>query len=76
MRWVELRFEIHHPAWHWTRILIHAYGTDALAIAALPTLFRAYLADLATFGVDGIEAKLRATLIARDGREWHEPPRE
>lgn len=26
VRWVEWRFLICHPAWHWTRILLHFYG--------------------------------------------------
>ena len=42
MRWVELRFLISHPAWHWTRILLHEYGTEEAAFAALPTLYRVF----------------------------------
>lgn len=38
-QWIELRFGICHPAWHWTRILLHSYGSDAAALAALPYLF-------------------------------------
>jgi|HubBroStandDraft_4_1064222.scaffolds.fasta_scaffold375211_2 hypothetical protein len=73
MRWIELRHGIFHPAWSWTRILLHAYGDDAAAIAALPELYRAYVRDRATLGVDGIERALREMLLARYGQSWHEP---
>ena len=73
MRWVELRFEIHHPAWHWTRILLHVYGSDEAAIQNLPELCRDYVQARAELGADGIETKLRETLLAQHGRDWHEP---
>jgi hypothetical protein len=52
--WVELRFGICSPAWHWTRILIHVYGSDAAAIEALPKLFTEFEADCKQIGVEGI----------------------
>jgi hypothetical protein len=72
-RWVELRFEIFHPAWHWTRILLHVFGDDTAAIAALSGLTRDYLRDRTDLGPADMEAKLRAVLLARYGRDFHEP---
>ncbi|MFT3766701.1 MAG: hypothetical protein QM820_14480 [Minicystis sp.] len=57
-RWVELRFGVFSPAWHWTRILVHVFGSDEAAIAALPELCRSYLHDRDELGSKGIEAKL------------------
>src|SRR5262245_59906823 len=58
-RWVELRFLISHAAWHWSRILLHVYGSDEAAIAALPGLYREYLSQREAVGADGIEAECR-----------------
>ena len=74
MRWVELRFLISHPAWHWTRIFLHIYGCDRAAIEALPELHREFLAERAVIGVDGIEAALDQRLIKVHGEPWYEPP--
>ena len=41
-QWIELRFNICSPAWHWTMILEHAYGSEAEAIKALPQLFKEF----------------------------------
>jgi hypothetical protein len=73
MRWIELRFGIHHAAWHWTRILLRVYRTDDAALRALPELYREYRKVRAELGVEGIEQKLRETLLARHGQEWFEP---
>ncbi len=72
-RWIELRHGIFHPAWHWTRILLHAYGDDAAAIAALPELYRAFVQDRAKLGTDGIGRALREMLMTRYGECTHEP---
>lgn len=74
MRWVELRFLISHPAWHWTRILLHVYGSDQAAIEALPGLHREFLAERDVIGVGGIEAALDQRLIEEHGEPWNEPP--
>ncbi|WZO98595.1 hypothetical protein EP7_000175 [Isosphaeraceae bacterium EP7] len=74
MRWVELRFLISNPAWHWTRILLHVYGSDQAAIEALPELHREFLAERAMIGVDGIEALLDQRILEEHGEPWHEPP--
>lgn len=73
-RWVELRFLISDPGWHWTRILVHTYETDQAAIEALPELHREFLAERAAIGVDGIEAMLDQRLMEEYGEPWHEPP--
>jgi hypothetical protein len=73
-RWVELRFLISHPAWHWTRIFLHVYGSDQAAIEALPGLHQEFLAERAVIGVGGIEAALDQRLIEKYGEPWHEPP--
>jgi hypothetical protein len=73
-RWVEGRFLISHPAWHWTRILLHVYGSDQAAIEALPQLHREFLAQREELGIDGIESQHRRRFIAEYGQDWHEPP--
>ena len=57
MRWVELRLGILHSAWHWTRILLHVYGCDELAIKALPALFREFETERGRIGIEAIFAK-------------------
>lgn len=74
MRWVELRFLISNPAWHWTRILRHVYGDDGKALEALPDLHREFLAERTAIGVDGIEAALDRRLMEVHGEPWYEPP--
>ena len=54
-RWVELRFGIWDCAWHWTSILIHAFGDEPSALRALPSLYREYIAAVERDGVDGVE---------------------
>jgi hypothetical protein len=71
--WVESRFLISHPAWHWTRILLHAYGTDRAAIEALPQLYQEFLACRAAIGVEGIVDEHGSRFIAEYGQDWHEP---
>ncbi len=72
--WVESRFLISHPAWHWTRILLHVYGSDQAAIEALPLLYKEFLAERAALGLKGIEAEHRQRLIGEHGQDWYEPP--
>jgi len=74
VRWVESRFLISHPAWHWTRILLHVYGSDRAAIEALPQLHEEFLAQRAVLGVKGIEGEHRRRLIAKHGQDCYEPP--
>lgn len=71
--WVESRFLISHPAWHWTRILLHVHGDDRAAIEALPELHREFLARRADIGVEGIEEERGRRIFAEYGREWGEP---
>ncbi len=73
VRWVESRFLISHPAWHWTRILLHVYSSDRAAIEALPQLHREFLEQRALLGVQGIEDELERRLIAQFGEPWFEP---
>src|SRR5688572_10766547 len=56
-QWVELNFGISDSAWHWTRILLHSYGSDEAALAALPTLFADFEADRRRVGLDCIKAQ-------------------
>lgn len=73
MQWVEFRFHISHPAWHWTRILLHVYGSDRAAIEALPRLHNDFLAQRSVMGVQGIEQQLEQLLIVNYGTSAHEP---
>src|SRR5262245_53463785 len=54
--WVEMKFLISHPAWHWTRILVHVYGSDRAALDALPELHAEFTKFVAERGVDSIDA--------------------
>jgi hypothetical protein len=72
-RWVESRFLISHPAWHWTRILLHTYGSDQAALEALPQLYEEFLACRAALGVEGIQGEHERLLIAKYGRSCYEP---
>lgn len=55
--WVEMKFVICHPAWHWTRILLHEYGDDASAIAALPVLYHEFRLDVERLGFEELRLK-------------------
>jgi hypothetical protein len=46
-KWIETRYGISHPGWHWPRILVHSTGSHFSAIKLLPSLFDDYLADIA-----------------------------
>jgi hypothetical protein len=72
-RWIESRFLIAHPAWHWTRILLHIYGSDLAAIEALPQLHHEFLARRATLGIEGIEHDHKRRFLAEHGQDWYEP---
>jgi hypothetical protein len=72
-RWVESRFLISHPDWHWTRILLHVYGSERIAIEALPELYREFLSARESHGIEGIEAEHHRRLTAEHGRDWYEP---
>ena len=72
-RWVEMKFLISHSAWHWTRILLHVYGSDRAALDALPDLhaeFRQFVADR---GVDSIDAEHSRRFMDAYGNWWHVP---
>lgn len=58
--WIEVRFQVSHPAWGWPRIMLHVYGDDLAAITAMPILYEEYLHELAEIGSDGIDAKRSA----------------
>lgn len=73
MRWVELRFLISSPAWHWTRILLHVYGSDREALDALPALYEQFLELRASIGSQGIEAEWKQRFMAEYGEDWHVP---
>ncbi len=72
-QWVQLRFLISHPAWHWTRILLHVYGSDLASIEALPILHREFLAVRVSLGIEGIFPELRRRLVFEYGQDWHQP---
>jgi hypothetical protein len=50
-RWIESRFLILHPAWHWSRVLLHVYGSDQAAFEALTQLHEEFVAQRAALGV-------------------------
>ncbi len=71
--YLSLKFLISHPAWHWSRILVHVYGNDRQAMLALPGLFRDFRNELKAKTTDAIYEQVRAALLAKYGRDWHEP---
>lgn len=71
--WVYRRFMIWHPAWHWTRILLHEYGTDREALAALPSLYKEFTAERDAMNLDDLLVDLRQRLFAKHGQDWYEP---
>jgi len=73
LRWVEMRFVIFSPAWHWTRILLHNYGDDAACFKAFPELYDEFIADRERLGVSGIESELKRRLIERYGTDYGYP---
>ena len=72
-RWIEGRFLVSSPAWHWSRILAHTFGSDQAALAALPGLYEAFFADLDSLGADGIEERATKLLVDKYGECFHEP---
>lgn len=72
-RWVEMRFLISHPAWDWTRILVHVYGSDRAALDALPALHAEYRAFVDERGADCIDAEHYRRFVAAYGDTLHEP---
>lgn len=73
LRWVEMKFLISHPAWHWTRILVHIYGSDGAALDALPGLYAEFRAYVAEHGADIIDAEHYRRFVAAFGTQCHEP---
>lgn len=72
-RWAEMRFGIFHTAWHWTRILLHEFGSDRACFEALPSLYDEFIADLERLGIDGIEAETKRRLQQEHGQHYWEP---
>lgn len=71
--WIEARFLIRHPGWHWTRILLHIYRNDEAAIEVMPTLYDEFLMQREAMGVDGIEKEREQRLIAAYGEDVYAP---
>jgi hypothetical protein len=68
-RWIEKRFLIQHPAWHWSRILVHEYGSDEAALEAMPGLYSEFEREYAEIGIEGIEAWLEQRFREKYG-DW------
>jgi hypothetical protein len=71
--WMQMRFVINETSWGAQRMLLHAYGSDANAIAALPVLYREFVADRAAWGMEGIAARRLEALRRRYGKDFGEP---
>jgi hypothetical protein len=71
--WVQMRYEVYHTAWHWVRILQHAHGSDAAALAAVPELYEQFLRDRERWGVEGIERRMKEAIRKRYGEDYGEP---
>ena len=44
-RWINMRFGISDNEWHWTRIRLHVYGSDAAALEAMTSLYEEFIVD-------------------------------
>jgi hypothetical protein len=73
MQWIEMRFCISHPAWHWTRILEHVYGSDLACLQALPSLYDEFVTDREHVGIEGIKAETERRLWEKYGQNYGEP---
>ena len=72
-RWVETNFLISHPAGHWTRILVHVYGSDRAALDVRPSLDAEFRSFVAERGVENIDAEHYRRFVAAYGEQHHGP---
>ncbi len=71
--WIEQKFLISHPAWHWTRILLHEYGEEDTVLEMLPVLYNEYFEMVNKIGVEGINKLLNDRFIQHFGTNVHKP---
>ncbi len=70
-RWVESRFCIFSPGWHWVRILQHEYGDDESAIAGFPALYDEFETATETMSYEELRNMMEARMIeVRGGKHW------
>lgn len=67
--WVQMKFCIRHSAWHWTRILLHTFGSEQACIDKLVELYLEYKRDFERLGWQGIEDEQMRRLVERYGKE-------
>ncbi len=67
--WIHGHFLIFHQAWSPGRILLHSYGSDRAAIAALPRLYEAFLVARDKPGIEGINTWRDRRLEQAYGRD-------
>lgn len=72
--WIEVKFKLSNPAWHWTRIMVHHYGNDQKACEALPKLYRQYLLDYRKIGPLGIQKKWNRIFISPEALDKDSMP--
>ncbi len=71
--WIEMRFVIKAPDWHWPQIILHEYRNDQSCFDALPDLYGEFLRDQAQMGDAEIEAEALRRLNEKYGRDWGHP---
>ena len=71
--WIETRYLISHPAWHWTSILRHIYGSDSAALAALPDLFAQYKSETKGCSPDLLAERHQQAFLRAYGVGFHSP---
>ncbi len=71
--WIETRYLISHPAWHWTAILRHAHGSDSAALAALPSLVAAFESETRGCSTQLLDQRHRDAFLSAFGAEHHAP---
>ena len=71
-RWIEYKYKIFHPAWHWSRILLHYLENDQNAILALPNLYKEYINEGSPTSKE-LEKLCRDKLIKLYGQDFYAP---
>lgn len=71
--WIETKYLISDPAWHWTSILRHVHGSDSAALAALPDLFAQYKSETNGCSDDVLSERHRQAFLEAFGDGGHSP---
>ena len=71
--WIETKYLISDPAWHWTAILRHSFGSDSAALKALPGLFASFKVETTGLSDKELDELHRAAFVESFGVDHHRP---